>query len=441
MRLARFALPAALLACGKSEPTRNTPAPTAPGDAAPLDAVKAEALTPNQLFGRGIAPTFVLGAAGDDRSDRNIDGQVELLRATLYPQSPRLLDTEISTGSEPWPAFPVVYGGPHVNALMATTPLPFELAAGRLAIGGKTFEGDGYVIYTAIPAAPSRPAFVLFAGTGTPGTDSINWNLALGRGDAVIMIADAFGPLVTGTWRASGDGSVEAVLGTPNDRPSWRPPTSATWSGATVSLRFLADDAGNAKVIAAAKRGVETAIGKLGATGPLELAIYVYPDAETKQRVTGFAGNGHAIAYAHALHVVALPGLESLIAHEATHVIAPQVWGVAPTAMIGEGLAVWVSGQYGGRRLTDWAPYLKGATQGATIAELLGKGFARLPEPRSYPNAGVAVKLAIEKVGLAKFREHLYGATALDWRDRAERAGTTAEALDAAMAASVGVVP
>ena len=139
---------------------------------------------------------------------------------------------------------------------------------------------------------------------------------------------------------------------------------------------------------------------------------------------------------ARALHVLRhdpAPGgaLERLVAHEATHVLAYESWGPAGTVLLGEGLAVHVSGQHGAVTLEQWAQRLEAAPP---ITELLGAGFRKRPEAETYPVAGLLVGAAIELVGLAQVRAHLYGATAQDWDSACERAGTSADALVEALA-------
>jgi hypothetical protein len=332
----------------------------------------------------------------------------------------------------------VVYGGRHVSALVAGLSLPLEISAGRLAVGGQVFEGEGYAIFTVVPAGPDRPELVLYAGTGTPGIDGINAGAAVGRGDAPIAIADDFGVLVRGSWRAGAAG-LEAVLGPPARRIAWRE-TAREVAGVRVSFRVaeIAPPADEPAVLEACAKGIAKAVSALGAAGPLAMTVYLHHDTASKKQLTGDAGNGHAIGFARALHVVALPGIEPLVAHEATHLLAAQSWGAAGSALFGEGLAVWVSGQYGGRALADWPAYLKGAgVKPVTVGELLGKPFRALPEAQAYPVAGLLVAAAVAKLGLPAVRDHLFGATVASWPDACRRAGTTPEAMEALLAGAL----
>jgi hypothetical protein len=120
------------------------------------------------------------------------------------------------------------------------------------------------------------------------------------------------------------------------------------------------------------------------------------------------------------------------VAHEATHLLLPQAWGPAGSPLFGEGIAVWVAGQYGGTSLADWN---KQFDRTSPIADLLGPAFRQLPETSSYPAAGLIVDAVITELGMPTFRDHLFGANALTWESACAAAGTTPQKLDAAVAA------
>ena len=101
--------------------------------------------SPNDFLSRG-APTFVLGTAGDDRADRAIAAQVNLIRNLLFPGTQAVTDEsiDVAAGPDAWPPRPILYGGPHVNSVLrALAPtLPFEMDEGALRLGDRVFEGD-----------------------------------------------------------------------------------------------------------------------------------------------------------------------------------------------------------------------------------------------------------------------------------------------------------
>jgi hypothetical protein len=163
--------------------------------------------TPNRFL-RGATPTFVVGTRGDALADRIVAGQVELVRGMLFPEARVVADTAIA--AEGWPARPVLYGGPHVNAALAALELPFLLGPGRLEIAGRVFEGDGFALIAVVPAGARHPELLVFAGTGTPGVAEINSGIG---GDEPVVVADAFG------WLAGGD---LRQLSAPARRIAWR---------------------------------------------------------------------------------------------------------------------------------------------------------------------------------------------------------------------------
>ena len=124
--------------------------------------------------------------------------------------------------------------------------------------------------------------------------------------------------------------------------------------------------------------------------------------------------------------------LQSLLAHEATHVVSYYEWGPPGTPLLGEGLAVWVADDYGGRSLAEWrkAPPRKGAE----VARLLGPAFRKLPERETYPLAGILTGVLLEMVGREAFRDHLYPATPATWPEACRAAGTTPAKVQKAFA-------
>lgn len=438
---------------GDASPSSARPTTSAPPQqaAAPVGAAPGEAqvgVTPNAFLQRGT-PSFIVGTLGDDRSRRATAGQARMIAGLFFPAAPQLRDEAIGVagGASAWPANPVVYGGPHVNRALAelAPSLPFEMDAERLVIGGETMTGVGLRLITVIPAraadarGPGYPEFLLYAGTGPDGVAEIN---ALGRGSDVILVGDAFGRLRDGHWVRAGDGTLRAELGAAAPRIEWRSvdqplPGVHGGAGATATFRFPAELAiapdDDAAVIEAAGRGLRRSIERLQIEAPVSLTFFVYPDAERKAQLTGDRGDGHAVPSARALHVLrveTVPGaIERLVAHEGTHVLVRDGWGAPGSPALGEGIAVWASGGYGGKTLDEW----KSQVKRRPIADVLGKQFFAIPEQESYPLVGLLVEAAIGEVGLAKFGEHLYPATSASWDEACTAAGTTAAAIDLAL--------
>ncbi|MBL9028159.1 MAG: hypothetical protein JNL21_38560 [Myxococcales bacterium] len=459
-------LTAAALACNTNEPTKadassatsaaQPPTPAAAsGSASAAPAPDArEPRTPNELLARG-APTFVVGTSGDDLTDKKLRAQAELVRSMLFPAAPLIEDTKIDVAAGPagWPKNPVVYGGPHVNAALAaiSRQLPFEMKAGLLKLGRDTMSSDTFVLITVVPGraadadGPGYPTFLLYAGTGTPGVAEIN---GLKHGSDGFLVGDAFGAFMRGDWAPDGPtGKVRPLLRVSQEREDLEHNDPVTlelrtkpgkpagkvrvWS---IRAQPNADDAPHRSAVL---RGLESAAKKLGVEDLPDIDVFLYPSGELKAKLTGFAGDGHAVPYARALHMVkAPPGpdgpLEHLAAHEGTHILTHGAWGPPGTPLLGEGVAVWVSGHYGGKPLASFANKEKAPP----IRALLGPDFRRLPEGETYPRAGLFVGAAVREIGLPKVREHLFGATAATWDAACAAAGTTPEKLEAASTAS-----
>ena len=388
-------------------------------------------VTPRSFFQRGL-PTYIVGTTGDDFTDRAISGQAELIRSLLTPDAKKLADTEI-TGT--WPANPVVYGGAHVNAAIAAIAkdLPFEITANKLVIGGQMFTGDGYALITVVPARAGKyPEMLLYAGTGTPGITEIN-SPSIARVDAPIVIADAFGPLIVGSWQIGADGVATAKLNKPGRRVEWRA-TETTIAGAQVTFNLWSGAPAEADgpAIELASKGIETALKKLATDRPVAFTVYIHPDQRSKQALTGNGGAGHVTAFTRTVHVFRHDGLESLTAHEATHVITPQIWPPVGSPLFGEGVAVWTAGGYAGQPLSSFKKLSP-----RPVKEMLGAAFRKAPEGETYPFAGIVVATLVAKLGIVKVRDHLYGATTATWDDACKAAGTTAAELDAAIASAI----
>jgi hypothetical protein len=374
--------------------------------------------TVNDFYAKGI-PTFIMGTLGDERADRIISAQVSIVRNLVAP-SARMLDTVIKLDDiKTWPPRAVVYGGTSFNQVIANLKnLPLSITEDKLSIGGMDFTGPGYQLITVIPEQEGHPEFVLYAGTGSPGVAEIN---AIHHGKDAILIADAFGVLHTGEWSYDKAGKLEAKLSEPARRVKWR---EVKAEGANIYfVEELPASADEAAIVANCEKGVAHAREKLGRKEAATISIYVSPDAKSKLSLTGVAGDGHAVVNANAVHVVGSKeeSLVHLVAHEATHLLAYEAFEQPGSSLLGEGLAVWVSGYYGGIPIDDFAKELG---KPGVINELLGPKFPSLPEKEAYMHGGLAVKAAIESVGFDEFTKQLWPATRDNWIKATEFAGT-----------------
>lgn len=432
----------AVAACSSEAPPPETTAvpsgPVSVTSTASAAPVSAGPRTPNDLYASGT-PTFIAGTLGDDHEDRVIRGQIEMVRGALFPSAKVVDDTtiDVKQGRAAWPTTPVLYGGPQHNAVVAAlaAELPFRMTSDSLEIDGHTLKGAGTQLITLVPEggiALPHPSFMLYAGTGPEGVAEIN---GMPHGESEIAIYDAFDSIAGGSWQRSATGFTPQLNWAPPrrsfddehiDLPRARGPAKVTIS--TVPGAEYDELPAKREAVL---RGVATSLKKLDIAIPTEVRVVIYPNAAVKKALTHSAGNGHAVAAARTLHVLAFDAkpLERLIAHESTHVFTQQAWAPPGTVMLGEGLAVWVSGQYGGVELADWKQKL---TKRPPLTSLLGGKFRQLPEQETYPVAGLVTGAIIDRVGLAKLRETMWPATPESWQAACARAGLTTEELEKA---------
>lgn len=375
-------------------------------------------------FLRSGPPSIVLGTQGDERADRGIAVQVDVIRAMVFPESALVDDDSIDVqkGPSAWPSTPMLYGGAHLNSVLAGLGacLPLQVSAGSIEIAGETYTGDEYRLIALVPAlratddCPGSPQFMLYAGAGTPGVTEIN---ATPDGNYGFVVADRFGVLDAGFFERDEHGAPVAKITHHALRKPWRAKRVTTDEYPEPKLiakrlQILPAAAEEGAQDLALLRGVQRARSmlKLAEAAPIE--IYVYPDAKTKASITR-AGDGHADPASRTLHMTVFDAsidgpLERLCAHEAVHILATDAFGSPGSPLWGEGLAVWVADQYGGRSLREWR--LDPPRSDQEIRELAGAGFARTPERVSYPLAGLLVSDLIHEHGLEAFIEHIYPA-------------------------------
>ncbi len=436
--LQRVGEQAAEEAAPEPAPARVRPKPTPkPSEAATNNSAPADntSTTVNDFIGRGNL-TLVRGTLGDERSDQIIATQIGFVRPQLG--NPPVVDDTTIDAAEPdsWPSNPVLYGGPHVNSVLAALgdALPLSMTAGTLSVGDQTFSGDAIRLITVVPAhegTPSWPEFLLYAGTGTPGVEEIN---DVFHGPQPLVIADGFGPLHTGTWTDTG-----ASLSSRAPRIEWRSHSQGLRGPATVDTCFpsmIPADPKDAVLADAILLGLTEVLDTLKIDDPVSVTVYVHPDVRSKMANSGKGGDGHAVIADNALHVLTQEPqmMQALVAHEGTHVLAYHALGPPATSFVGEGLAVWVANQYGGKSLHEWEQTVKGSGSAkGDRRDLVGPAFRQAPEAESYPFAGLFMRAAVHTIGLDAVREHLIPATADRWDAALEAAGTSHAAIVAAI--------
>jgi hypothetical protein len=153
----------------------------------------------------------------------------------------------------------------------------------------------------------------------------------------------------------------------------------------------------------------ESALGHRYA-GPI-LDFYRYPDRELKGALTGDSGNAHFDG--HAIHT-----LWPRDAHEIVHAIAAEI-GDPHSPLLGEGLAVALSGSWQGMPVDAWVRRYHRTSLLPGIGALVDD-FDSVEERVAYPVAGSFVASLISRRGMQVF----LGMYAADGRIR-ERLSTT----------------
>ncbi len=459
-------------------------APPGPGGQPPA---LLESLTPNGFLARGT-PTFVVGTAGDEREDRLLRSQARFLRDLLFPEAEIMADTDLDATRGPgaWPPNAVLYGGAHVNHVVAALSphLPVTVEAGLVVLGDHRLRGGDKGLLAIMPAraavpavpamlagsgdpgetdetgvadgkdqapesgaapCPGWPDFLLYAGSGSPGVVDIN---GITHGRDGYLLVDRCGPLMAGAWHREGDGQLLPVERIASRRIPWRERRRGLFGrlesgessvrAATIRVlwpRVIPEQENDDAVTDTVLGALEAVVRRLSISDPWPVWVHIHPDVRSKLSLTTVGGDGHALGGLGAVHVMNYPAgpggpLDLLVRHEGTHVLVAAAWGAAGSAAWGEGLAVWVAGAYGGRPLESWRGEVKGELP--ALVEFLGRGFHSLPEQASYPLAGALVSTIVEEHGLAALRRHFYGATARTIGAACAAAGTTLGELERA---------
>jgi hypothetical protein len=138
----------------------------------------------------------------------------------------------------------------------------------------------------------------------------------------------------------------------------------------------------------------------LGVEAPPVLDFFKYPDRATLEELTGFAGNAHVRGGA--IHTV-----WPVDRHELVHLLA-RPWG-EPPALLGEGLAVYLSGAWQGQPVLSYARALLTSGAWIPLGRLLDtRSFRLQPELSAYGIAGAFVQWLVERQGVDTLRT-LYG--------------------------------
>jgi hypothetical protein len=133
---------------------------------------------------------------------------------------------------------------------------------------------------------------------------------------------------------------------------------------------------------------------------PASVAYYKYADLDVKEELTGVRGNAHM--QGGAIHTIFTKDN-----HEIVHVLTPP-WG-DPPALLGEGIAVYLSGGWQGKELKDVAAKLEKDGAWIPLRDLVDtRAFRRHSDLVTYGICGAFCEWIVETRGKETLRA-LYG--------------------------------
>jgi hypothetical protein len=182
------------------------------------------------------------------------------------------------------------------------------------------------------------------------------------------------------------DVRVEAV-----EPPKWE----EARAGRTV-YRWLRGDGVPEKARAYNLESWRLVSGFLGAEGPAEILFVKYPDVAVKEEYSGTGGNAHV--QGDEIHTI-----WPTDRHEIVHILA-RAWG-DPPALLGEGLAVHLSGEWQGRPVLEAARAILESGKWIPLDDLLDTlAFRQKDDLVTYGIAGAFSQWIAEAHGKEKLR-------------------------------------
>lgn len=259
--------------------------------------------------------------------------------------------------------------------------------------------------------------------TGTNGWTRVARRLPVPEGSKAITIG-CFLSMPGKTW--FDDVRVEAV-----DPPSWK--TAATKH---YAYRYLPGDDVPEQARRYNEGSYEIVSKYFEVKAPVTVTYFKYPDLDVKEEYTGIRGNAHREG--NEIH-----SIWASDRHEIVHILCVG-WG-DPPALLAEGIAVYLSGQWQNRTIPDAAREIGKAGRWVPLGEILDTGaFRRHSDLVTYPVSGAFVLWIAEEHGKEKLHR-LYGAlknasaTAQNRKALEEILGLSIAEADRALRSSLGL--
>ena len=187
---------------------------------------------------------------------------------------------------------------------------------------------------------------------------------------------------------------------------------SMHWSTATSAhfdFYFPADAPISSQMQERNETELARAMTALGIGTAPRITYYRYADTTQKERWTGRAGNGHTQGTT--IHTI-----WNVETHEMVHVLT-QSWGDPDTAIFGEGIAVYVDGQWQGRPIDDYAKELLAAGKVPPLRSLADiNDFRAQDDLMTYAVAGSFVGYLVRLKDMNAFKRVYVKGAPLDER-------------------------
>ncbi len=185
------------------------------------------------------------------------------------------------------------------------------------------------------------------------------------------------------------------------DAVSFRAQAAIPWKrqeSARFRYFFEARETLSPAVMRGNDRNLERLEKLLGITHPEKIDYYKYASGARKGAITGNEGNAHVEGSE--IHTIFWSDR-----HEVVHVLANHGLGENTIALLGEGLAVHLSGAWHGRPVHVAARRLRTRERLLPLEDLIETAdFRSKPDDVTYPQSGSLVGFLIERHGIERFK-------------------------------------
>jgi hypothetical protein len=301
--------------------------------------------------------------------------------------------------------FGTLGSNPLLGALNGTTPVAIE--PGGFHVGGRLYDDPaaGMAFIHPSPFAPDRVVVAYFGNT--PAGVALTQATPTGGHDFVV-VSPPMGVAIQGEFCEDGARRHYYAPYASNEIGEWQQYQTRFLERQTAHHVLHFERGSEAerdieRLAAGAERDVAAVARALGVPVlPRKLTTYYWKDLRTKERLTGREGNAHAIG--DVVHMTYGGGIDATGPHEYVHIMANELIGAGPAALLREGLAVMVDGDWNGLPLDAAAAALQRSGKMPPLSRLLCC-FRDLDDNVSYPLAGHLVRFVVQRWGMDRFKQ------------------------------------